>query len=290
MQTIKLNLIPSLILEAVKSETFFKGKVDKAADERAGALAYNEQAGDDTYQERKLQRGLVEGIEQLKTYLSDFIDPTGYTTADNGIKSTLDDVHDTLTIELLVSDRFNRAFTDSLARLSARYITNLMIADWYSLINPKLAENVAPRLAQDKLDIMRCFNKKAPLAPSVPYTQHVKIDVEKGVFDDLPEGLEITLYTESGEIVHIPDDVLDQETLYISEGKEVQIPYTIDEEVIDDIEAATMHHKVAIVERRRSGFVLIGKFKGETKLKLFSRHDDSVFDEVKVNVIKVEDE
>ena len=47
MRTIVLNLIPSLIIEAVKGETYLKGKVDKSADERASALAYNEQAGDD---------------------------------------------------------------------------------------------------------------------------------------------------------------------------------------------------------------------------------------------------
>ena len=40
MKTIRLNIIKSTIIDTIKSETFIKGLVDKATDDRASMIAY----------------------------------------------------------------------------------------------------------------------------------------------------------------------------------------------------------------------------------------------------------
>jgi len=107
--TITLTLIKPLIIESVKNETFFSGQVQKAADQKLIAAAYHEQAGDDTYQERMLERGLYTALEELKTWLSDYLSTTGFSSADNSIGSSIDG--DTILIHLNVSERFNKGYT-----------------------------------------------------------------------------------------------------------------------------------------------------------------------------------
>ena len=50
MKTIRLNIIKSTIIDAIKSETFIKGLADKATDDRASMIAYQEAAGHDAEQ------------------------------------------------------------------------------------------------------------------------------------------------------------------------------------------------------------------------------------------------
>lgn len=249
MKTIQLNLIPSLIIEAVKGETFLKGKVDKAADEKAVSLAYNEQAGDDVYHNRKLQRGLTDGLEKLKTYLSDVLETSGGNTiADNSISSTLDNDYDTLVIELCVTDRFNLGYTDSLARLSARFITNAMILDWYQVFNPQLAQAYAQRVDGDKLDILRCFNKVTPKVPTYQYTSSITPKV-------------------NGEVV---------DALSLVQGGSVLVEYELSTHAVDDVDAKAGDNGLIVVERKPNGFLVTAKFTGSTSLTLYSRHNDTI--------------
>jgi hypothetical protein len=63
--TILLQLSKSAILANVKGETFLSGEIDKSVDQKAIALAYHEQAGNDAYQERLLSRGIETNLEDL---------------------------------------------------------------------------------------------------------------------------------------------------------------------------------------------------------------------------------
>lgn len=257
MQKITLSLIPSLIIEAVKGETYLKGRVDRASDDKAIALAYSEQAGDDVYHERKLQRTLVDSTEQLKTWMSDFMDQSGFCVADNSVSSSLDMENDTLGITLAVSDRFNTSFTESLAKLSARYITNSMIADWYSPINPNLAQVYEAKMVNDKVDIQRCFNKRPPLMPNIVYTSQIKV---------LQDSTEIT-------------------ELSMVVGGTATLNYTIDSYVIDDVVIAIKNSRVASVELTgKREITVTALYEGETTLVFYSKHDDSVKNTITITV------
>ena len=74
-KTITLNLNKLLIIEAVKADTFLTGQIDKAEDAvKNASLAYNEQAGDETYQERKLIRTLRSAVAKFEANLAEFVD------------------------------------------------------------------------------------------------------------------------------------------------------------------------------------------------------------------------
>ena len=126
MKTIQLILLRSTILDAVKSETLITSNSDRAADEKATRLAYHEQAGDDEYKERKLQRDMLTAAEELKTFMSDFATQKYLTAADNAVFLDLSDSA-AVKYRMEVSDRFNNANKDTLARLGSDFIIKKML-------------------------------------------------------------------------------------------------------------------------------------------------------------------
>ena len=237
-QTIALSLVKSLILESVKNETFFRGNIDRAADPKAVTVAYHEQAGNEAYQQRMLERGLTLGLEELKTYLSDYLSSTGGTSADNNIESS--EENDIILIKLCVSDRFNKGYTNSLAKLCSKYIEESMLMDWWKPINEKQSALYAQFVERDLAAIKRCFNKTAPTAPSVPYTSYLRTT-----------GSAIDL--EIGEVATV--------TYEISDG------------AIDDIECRVEDRTLVDTGRSEEGFTVIGKLRGHTYIELYSRHN-----------------
>ena len=127
MPTIKLTLIKSLIINSVKNETFLRGQVVKASNDKLITEAYHEQAGDEQYQEALLARGLATNMADLLTHFSDYLTSSGQSSGDNIID--YDEEGDTIVISLEVSDRFNTGYTDPLAKLSSKYIEEAMLMD-----------------------------------------------------------------------------------------------------------------------------------------------------------------
>ena len=158
-QTISLQFSMSAILANVKSETFLSGQVEKAANEKAIAEAYHEQAGDEAYQTRLLNRGLYTNLSELETHLSDYLTSSGQSSADNITQTESGDI---ITLTLLVSDRFNKGYTDPLAKLCSKYIEEAMLMDWWKPINEKQSALYAQFVERDLAAIKRCFNKTAP--------------------------------------------------------------------------------------------------------------------------------
>jgi hypothetical protein len=116
-KTITLTLVKSVILANVKNETFLRGQVIKAADQKLITEAYHEQAGDEAYQEAILSRGFYTNLEELKTHSSDYLTSAGQSSGDN-INS--EESGDNIVLTLIVSDRFNSGYVDSIAKLSAK--------------------------------------------------------------------------------------------------------------------------------------------------------------------------
>ena len=237
---IKLSLFKPKILESVKNETFLRGQIDKAADEKAITVAYHEQAGDDLYQERILDRGFYTYLAELKTFLTDYVSNSGYTTADNITDTEQDGV---VTLMLEVGDRFNQAYTDPLAKLSSKYIEEGMLVDWWKPVNEKQAALYLQFQERDLAAIKRCFNKTAPAAPTVPYT---------------------TQLTTTGSAIEL------------EVGEEHTVTYTISDGAIDDIECRVADTVLIVLGRTHEGFTVRALQRGHTTIELYSRHNTAL--------------
>lgn len=246
--TITLTLLKPLIIESVKNETFQKGKFDKAVDQKAISMAYVEQAGNESYHERILERTLYTSLEELKTHLSDYLSSDGGTTADN---ITSSEEGDQIIITLVVGDRFNHGYTDSLAKLSSKYVEECMLMDWWRPINEKQSLLYANFVERDLAAIKRCFNKTAPVAPTYQY----------------PTSLEV-----------------EASSIDIGVGEEATVTYIISGGAIDDIEIRIEDRQICDAGRSREGFTIVGRQLGHTYVQLYSRHDESITETIHVYV------
>lgn len=168
-KTITLNLKKDLITEAVKADTYLTGQIDKSADAvKNASLAYNEQAGDEQYQERKLIRTLRSAVAKFEANMAEFVD-----SAVGSIDDTLSAATDqapSFTITIVVSDRYNNGLAKPLSSLAEEYIVNVMDFTWWQAIKPELAKNYLA-FAQDSLTHIRlCLSKTAPAASASNYT------------------------------------------------------------------------------------------------------------------------
>ena len=143
---ISITLVKSLIIESVKNETFQKGQFDRAVDPKAVTAAYHEQAGDEQYHLRILDRALYTNLSELKTILSEYVSPYGGMTADNIYSRENDDF---IVISLSVSERFNNGMMEPLAKLCSKYVEESMLMDWWKPINDKQASLYAQFVERD---------------------------------------------------------------------------------------------------------------------------------------------
>lgn len=164
-KTLKLSLKKSLIIEAVKADTYQSGQVDKAADSVGNAsLAYNEQAGDEQYQERKLVRFLRSGLARFAAAMNEFVD-----TESGTISYVLTDNSDDIEIKVVVSDRYNEGLAQPLSSFAEEYVSYTMDYMWWQSIKPTLAKDYFG-YAQDTLTQIRlCLAKTAPRAANASY-------------------------------------------------------------------------------------------------------------------------
>lgn len=165
-KTITLSFKKSLVLEAVKADTYQSGLVDKAADPvKNAALAYNEQAGDEKYQERKLVRFLRSGLARFAAAMNEFVDYES-----GSISYTLSDSSDAITIKVVVADRYNDGLAQPLSSFAEEYVSYTMDYMWWQSIKPALAKDYFG-YAQDTLTQIRlCLAKTAPASSSSSYT------------------------------------------------------------------------------------------------------------------------
>lgn len=243
MKTIQLILLRSTILDAVKSETLITSNSDRAADEKATRLAYHEQAGDDEYKERKLQRDMLTAAEELKTFMSDFATQKYLTAADNAVFLDLSDSA-AVKYRMEVSDRFNNANKDTLARLGSDFIIKKMLMLWWAPINPKRAADYSEMSEQTLTPILKCFDRTPPLAPKYPYTT----------------------------AIYVPDAAVK-----VKKGETAVISYSIDEDATNDIEATSLNLTIMqVAPHNDNSFSVFGRESGMATLQLYSRHDPIV--------------
>lgn len=169
-KTLTLNLDRALIVEGVKADTFITGEIDKAADAvKNAAIAYNEQAGDDNYHERKILRLLRGAVAKFEAHLAEFVD----TSAEDSISDTLSDTtteSTAFTITVKVSDRYNNGLAGPIASLAQEYIVNMILYGWWQSIKPALAKDYITFSQESLTSIRLCLAKTAPAAASGDYT------------------------------------------------------------------------------------------------------------------------
>ena len=258
---IKFQIIKSVVMEAVKSTTYLKAKIDTAADEKAAKVSFNEAAGDDEVHERTLTHDFDTALEVLKTIFVDYLVPTPQTIGDNAIYygSGTDDI---VEFTLSVSRRYNGTLTDALARLSARYVEDYMIYQWWlKTTNLKQAEPYQATLASDEIAIRKCFVMSGPVVPTVPYPTELTAKVNG-------EGVE-------GEIT-------------LEKGEEATLSYSLNDGAIDDIEARSSDPCILEVHRMQEPhtFWLRPLNTGVAYVTLFSRHSDKLKTEIEVTIAK----
>ena len=163
---IKFQIIKSVVIEAVKSTTYLKAKIDSSTDERNIKTGFQEAAGDDEVHERTLTHDFQTALEMTKTILAEYIVPTAQTVGDNIIYYN-DKDDDIVEFVLNASRRCNGTLTDTLARLVAKYVEDYMIFQWWTkTTNLKQAEIYQASLAVDEQSIRRCFVLSGPAAVS----------------------------------------------------------------------------------------------------------------------------
>lgn len=262
---IRFQILKSLVVDTVKTTTYMKGKVDESTDPNAQKLSYHETAGDDETHESILTHDFDTALEILKTFFVDYLVPTAQTVGDNAIYST-EDEDSVVNFTLNVSRRFNGTLTDTLARLSAKYVTDYMIYQWWlKTTNMKQAEPYAAALPQDEQNIRRCFVLCRPIVPTVPYTKSLVAKVDG---------------SDQGGAITIPVD------------EDVTLSYSIDNGAIDDIEARSLDPTILEVHRSQEphAFILHPINTGFAVVTLFSRHSDKLNREIEVTVRKEADD
>lgn len=169
-KTITLNLKRDLILEAVKTDSYITGQIDKSLDViKNASMAYNEQAGDDNHHERKLIRTIRSAIAKFEANMAEFIDSSNGTITDTFASTSTSNPD--FTITLVVSDRYNNGLAKPLSSLAEEYIINMTDYTWWQAIKPDLAKNYLAFAQDSLLNIRLCLSKKAPTASSADYTE-----------------------------------------------------------------------------------------------------------------------
>lgn len=277
---IKITLIQSLIVNSVKNETFKRGQVVKAADEKSIASAFHEQAGDDQYQEAMIGRAMFSQAEKLKTWFSDYLSGTGYLADDPTISQ--EEQNGTIEICLQVSDRFNNGFVKTLARLGQKYVEDRIIHLWWASTNPDLSKFYAQIAEDDLVGIRRCFNKTAPATPSYNFPTAINL-----LYPVIPQRNDIP-----GIITPENADTIEPEELYsnpwiIALGSDSEISYTLTGDdgnaPIDDI-IVRADNLCCQPFMNKGQWGLRGVKKGFSVITLFSRHNDQVFAKFAVHI------
>ncbi len=252
-KTLKLTLVKPLILEAVKNETFQRGQIDKT-EQKLITAAYHEQAGDEPFHERILQRGLYYAVADLKVQLLAFIAAPQDGEAE---LVTSEEIEDTIVISVPVTERFNQSYADPLAKLASEYVENLMLYDWWRPINEKQAAIYSVYGERILSSIKKCFNKMPPAAPQTPYPTYISLS--NNIFRIMP-------------------------------GESCTITYATSACKTDDIEIRIADPRVVRYEMHTAGgFIITGWQPGFTQATLYSYHNSTVAANVTI-IVSEEDE
>lgn len=219
MATLTLTLNYPAIKQAVKSDTYITGQIDKSADMvKNAALAFNEQAGDESYHETKIFRTVKGALAKFEAAIAEYVETSNASaTIYDGLNSP--DATD-FSITATINNRTSNAFQAPLAYLAQEFVINTALYYWWQPIKPALAKDYLAFSMDNLNDVRRCLAKSAPSASSASYS-NISGTVTPFDYDDsVPEYNSQTegyfylrgVVTASGESISNP-------VVYISNGE-----------------------------------------------------------------------
>lgn len=158
---ITINLKKSELIFDVMNETYIVAHAQFARDGKSRE-AYSVQATED--EKNKLLRSMQGGFASLKAHLAYYLKANDETTADNILMS---DDQDEIILTLTVSERFNKAYTQTIAENVHKYICNKMLFDWFAAVQPERAAAYNEISKMCLIEIDASFVKVAPVRPEV---------------------------------------------------------------------------------------------------------------------------
>lgn len=256
---IKFQIIKSVVKEAVQGATYLKGQLDNSASNAGDKTVLAESMGEDATHGKSFSHDFDTALEILKTFFVDYLTPTPQTIGDNAIYYN-DIKDDVVEFTLSVSARFNGTLTDALARLSAKYVEDYIIYQWWQKLG--LLKNADPYFASlqvDEAHIRKCFILTAPTVPESTFSTTLSI-VTSG--EDADGAVPLIM------------------------GESSTLTYVLSDGAVDDIEARSDDPHIVRVSRshQKGMFVLLPKDIGFTTVKIFSRHNEDLEKEVFVKV------
>ena len=287
---IKLLLSKEEILQRVKARTSRKARADMAsAKENTDSVRYahNEEAGGDPDSEFLLLSSLRTALGRFKSVVASYVIATdGTPTADN-IHDNLDDTTvDVFNITMEVSERFNQAFTQPLADHASDYIECQMLYDWYLPFAPEVAKNMAAAAAAVQVEINHCFLKLRPKVPAYKYPTAINIR-----YPIIPESDGVSGYITPENKDRMIPEMLFSNPWIMGVGQESEISYTLssderDFKPMDDIVVRADDAHICGVGMKNGRWNCWGRHTGYTIVTLYSRHDDTVFAQFAVRIVK----
>lgn len=170
MSQLTLTLNYPAIKQAVKSDTYITGQIDKSADMvKNAALAFNEQAGDENYHENKIFRTVKGALAKFEAALAEYVETSDATaTINDDLTSPTDTT--TFHITATINGRTSKAFENPLAYLAQEFVINTALYYWWQPIKPALAKDYLAFSMDNLNDVRRCLAKSAPSSTGESYT------------------------------------------------------------------------------------------------------------------------
>ena len=281
-KNIKIQIIHSLAMNSAKNETFQKGVLDKAVDQKLITAAFHEQAGNEQYHEAMLGRYMFSQIEVLKTFFAGYLTGGGNLAEDATIDST--EADGITEIMLNVSDRFNDGYVKTLARLSQKFVEDRMVYLWWLPVSKEFAAIYLGAAEEDKTAIQNCFHKTAPEAPSYKFPTAIEIR-----YPIIPERDKVPGYVTPDNKAVVPPEILFSNPWVMGRGSETEISYTLSGEdgskPIDDIVVRADSPCCNPFMDARGRWCIRGIRTGLSIITLYSRHDDTVFASFAVRIV-----
>ena len=152
-KNLTITLHTSELLYDVQNKTFLTGRSRNNGNNHEEVA--NMQANEDEENESQLLRSIGNAFAYLKTLLSEYIEESA-TTASN----VLIDKSKNLTLTLVLPSNVNQATSDTISSSAHQYITNLAMADWFTITNKLDAADYAAKAEVNLQELREAINKR----------------------------------------------------------------------------------------------------------------------------------
>lgn len=172
-KSLTITINKAAVVEAIKGDTSITGNVDRAIDPNKNAgMAYNEQAGDDDHHLKKIDLLIRTAVSKFAAEMATFTDGSAGSVTTN--------ISTSITIVMVVTDRYMSGLADPLAGLAQSYIVNMALYGWWISIKPEMAKGFAAMAADALAYVNKCFAKAAPTTSTSSYNDVI------GTVEDVP--------------------------------------------------------------------------------------------------------